>query len=456
MTCELPNILLITTHDLGTYMGCYGWDSALRTPHLDRVAREGVRFENQFCTAPYCSPSRGSIMSGKYPHKNGLMGLVNLGWDMPLDNELLPTLLGEGGYETFLFGFQHIASDVSGIGYDCVSERGNYGCDAVAPLAAQFLKKRSGSAKKPFYAKVGFSEVHRPYRVSRAPEVDEGTIRPLPFLEDTPGLRKDMAMFYGVIQRMDRAVGHVLDALESAELSDNTVVVFTTDHGIAFPRAKATLYDPGIRTALLMRWPGMVEEDRVVDELISNVDLLPTLLDITGVPVPSDLDGRSFWPLLQGESYEPREAVFAEKNTSPDDIKRCVRTPRYKYIRNCNTGPRLELPTDIEVTATRGDMGEEHLKPRPPVELYDLETDPWEKNNLAGDDDYDSVEEQMQKRLKRILRETDDPIQNGASKRPEEEEEHFERIWTEEAMQGRKERERSIQEEYEELKSDHS
>ncbi|MFP4026486.1 MAG: sulfatase [Candidatus Brocadiia bacterium] len=456
MTCELPNILLITTHDLGTYLGCYGWDPVLRTPNLDRVAREGVRFENQFCTAPYCSPSRGGIMTGKYPHKNGLMGLVNLGWDMPLGNELLPGLLGEGGYETFLFGFQHIASDASGIGYDCVSERGNYGCDAVAPLAAQFLKKRSGSAKKPFYAKVGFSEVHRPYRVSRAPEVDEGTIRPLPFLEDTPGLRKDMAMFYGVIQRMDRAVGHVLKALESSGFAENTLVIFTTDHGFAFPRAKATLYDPGIRTALLMQWPGGIAEGQVADELISNVDLLPTLLEITGVPVPPEVDGRSFWPLLQGEMYEPREAMFAEKNTSPNDIKRCVRMPRYKYIRNYNTGPRLELPTDIEVTATRGDMGEEHLKPRPQVELYDFETDPWEKNNLAGQDDYGSIEEQMRRRLQTVLEETNDPILTGDISRPAGEAQRFEEVWSEEAMQGRQERENSIIREYEELKSDQS
>ena len=258
---KLPNILLITTHDLGTHLGCYAWDPALPTPHLDRLAAQGVRFENHFCTAPYCSPSRGSIITGKYPHANGLMGLVNLGWDIPQTNTFLPAVMKRAGYEAVLFGFQHVAQDPTRLGYDHVSERGNYGCRAVAPLVVNYLKRRSRQPRRPFFVEVGFHDVHRPYGNLEQIPVQEEDIHPLPFLKDTPGLRMDMAMFYENIRRMDQGVGEIMGAVESLGLTENTLIVFTTDHGIAFPRAKATLYDPGIRTALLMRWPSGFEEN---------------------------------------------------------------------------------------------------------------------------------------------------------------------------------------------------
>ena len=449
---ERPNILLITTHDLGTHLGCYGWDPALPSPNLDRLAAEGIRFENHFCTAPYCSPSRGGIITGKYPHVNGLMGLVNLGWDIPDTNAFLPAELKRAGYETALFGLQHVAEDAERLGYDHVSERGKYGCKAVAPMVIDHLQHLPRRPQRPFFIEVGFSEVHRRYGGLEQLPVREEDVCPLPYLKDTPGLRMDMAMFYENIRRMDHAVGQILDALATRGLADSTLVIFTTDHGIAFPRAKATLYDSGIRTTLLMRWPDGMKGGRTVPALLSNVDLFPTLMEIVHGSPPEGCDGRSFLRVLEGENTEGRAAIFAEKNTSADDIKRCVRTTRTKYIRNYSDGPQLLLPTDIEVTASRRDMGDEHLAPRLPVELYDLAEDPWEQDNLAGREAYRATEAEMGALLHRVLEETQDPILEGAVPRPEGEAGIVAGIWNSDAMQRRADNEASVLTEYEALR----
>ena len=164
--------------------------------------------------------------------------------------------------------------------------------------------------------------------------------------------------------------------------------------------------------------------------MISNIDLLPSLLDMADVSVPEDVQGRSFLNLLHGRDYVPNEWIFAEKNTSPGDIKRCIRTQRYKYIRNYDDGPELSLPTDIEQSLTRRDMGDEHLKPRQSVELYDLQGDPGEVKNHAGCPELSSVEDYMASQLQKFMEETDDPILRGPIPRPPEEAEIINRIWS--------------------------
>jgi len=410
-----PNVLLIVVHDLGTRLGCCG-ETSVRTPALDTLAQEGVRFDSNFATACFCSPSRGSIITGKHPHINGLMGLVNLDWDLPDGNATLAQMLGAAGYETYLFGLQHEVKDVGRLGFHHVSDRSvRNECHTVAGQVADFLRSM-GNKERPFYARVGFFEVHRPW--GKYEPDDPADVHVPGHLTDTPGARRDLAMFHGAIRSMDAAVGSILAALDESGSRDDTLLVFTTDHGIAFPRAKATLYDPGINTALLMRWPAGFPGGRVYDELLSNVDLVPTLLEAAGTPAPDDLSGRSFLSLLQGRGYEPNGEIFAEKNTSPNDIKRCIRTQRYKYIRNYNEGPLLQLPTDIEASLTRREMGDNHLAPRPEVELYDLEADPPETENLAGRPDHTDIERRLASRLERFQETTGDPIIRGPIERP--------------------------------------
>ena len=442
---DRPNILLITTHDLGTHLACYGFDPGIPSPNLDRLAADGVRFENHFCTASFCSPCRGSINTGRYPNCNGLMGLVNLGWDIPdADNRFLAAELGAAGYRTTLVGLQHTAKDPSRLGYDEVIRCGNR-CRQVAPAAIKHLGELAGRENvKPFFMEVGFSEVHRSYGDLEQLPVSEEDVRPLPFLKDTPGLRADLAAFYENIRRMDESVGQILSALDSTGLAENTLVVFTTDHGIAFPRAKGTLYDSGIRTTLLMRLPGSLPAGRVRTAMTSHVDIYATLLDFAGRTLPENCQGRSLRPLLQGDEEGGREFIFAEKNTDPTDIKRCLRTRTHKYIRNYTDGPLLALPGDIEVTPSRRDMGDDHLAPRPPVELYDLVDDPLETENIAGREEHRELEQAMAARLQQLLEDTCDPVLTGLPSRPEAEAGIRAQNRSEEGVQKRRDREAAV------------
>jgi arylsulfatase A-like enzyme len=238
-------------------------------------------------------------------------------------------------------------------------------------------------------------------------------------------------MFHGSIRAMDRAVEQILSALQRSGLAEETIVIFTTDHGIDVPRAKGTLYDPGIQTTLLIRWPGRLAGGRRIPELISSVDLLPSVLDAVRVPAPADLQGRSFWNLLGGRPYDPNEQIFAELNTALGDSKRCIRTEQHKYIRNFDTGPSLLLGTCSEISLTRRDMGDAHLRPRPAVELYDLDMDPLELDNLVGSPEYREVEADLSARLDSFLLTTGDPGVSGPVPRPAGEADIFRRVWGE-------------------------
>lgn len=427
-----PNVLLIVVHDLGNRLGCYGYDT-VPSPRLDELARDGVRFTSSFCTAPFCSPSRGSIITGEYPHVNGLMGLVNLGWDWDATNRTIARALGEQGYVTYLFGLQHEVREelVEQLGFDWVSDRSqSRKCGTVAPMVERFLLERSAGAK-PFYVRVGFSEVHRTFD-GYDPEDPDRVMLP-GYIGDTKGAREDFAAYDGAIREMDAAVGRILDALERGGHRENTLVIFTTDHGIPFPRAKGTLYDPGIQTALLMRWPNGFPGGQVISPLVSNVDLFPTILEAVGAESPSDIQGRTLQPLLEGKSYIPREYVFAE-NTAWGNHNRCVRTERFKFIHNYNRGPSLVLPADIEISLTRRDMGNEHLVSRPQFELYDLQNDPDEADNLAGKPERADEELRLSELLASIQEETKDPALSGPIARPAVEDEKlkqaFERVNT--------------------------
>jgi arylsulfatase A-like enzyme len=225
-----------------------------------------------------------------------------------------------------------------------------------------------------------------------------------------------MTALEGVITRMDAAAGRVLAALDKAGRAERALVVFTTDHGLAMPRAKCTLYDPGLEVALIVRWPGGGIGSGVVrSELVSNIDVLPALLEGAGAAAQTGIQGRSFLPLLRGDAYEPRGAIFAEKTFhSYYDPMRCVRTRRHKYIRNFETGFAVEVPADVQQGPIFRANPSRYSTDRPNVvELYDLEADPLEEHNLAGSPSLDVVEDELSAELWRWMRETDDPLLDG-------------------------------------------
>ena len=405
---SLPNILFVICHDLGRYLGCYG-RAPLESPNLDRLADEGIRFTNHFCTAPSCSPSRGGIITGRYPHSNGLMGLVNLGWNLPSSETTMAQHLKRAGYETYLFGMQHERRDANALGYDHVNTQMGSLCANVGKALVGFLRNEP---KTPFLARVGVNETHRPFRKPK-PAENLGNVYLPPYLPDHPEVRTDMAGFARLLARLDAMMGSILAALESSGLSENTLVVFTTDHGIDMPRAKGTLYDPGIEATLLMRWPGVIQPGTVSETLLSNVDVLPTLMEIAGLEIPEKVQGVSFLDLLEGNPRRSREAIFAEKmHHCLYDPMRCIRTESWKYI--CNFGPfrPIEIPAggEMNVLAFAPEL---YRELRPMAELYDLRHDPLEMNNLCGDPQVGQVEEELKGRLHSWMVETGDPLLQG-------------------------------------------
>ncbi len=406
-----PNIVKMICHDLGQYVGCLG--APIETPNIDGMADDGVLFSTYACTAAQCSPSRGSIMTGRYPHNNGLVGLAHIGWEIGANEVTLPMYLNRAGYHTRLIGHQHEHNEPARLGYQTIEQTGN-DARTVASALSDFLH---GDARdgQPFFVSAGVAEPHRPYEREGYDRDDPNTLQTLPYLPDRPGIREDLAGLHGLIWRLDEAVGIVLDALESSGLAQDTLFIFTTDHGIAMPRAKGTCYDPGIMTTLVMRWPGHFDGGRKHDELLTNCDLLPTLLDLAGAEVPPQVDGRSFLGLLDGEAYEPREDIFCEMTWHDQyNPMRGVRTNRYKYIRNFGRRPLVYMPADIY----RGPGGQEMIEDfynevRPEEELYDLEADPLEQNNVIDDPDHQDAAWRLRTRVYDWMVETNDPLLYG-------------------------------------------
>jgi arylsulfatase A-like enzyme len=430
---QQPNILIITCHDFGRFLGCYGV-STVHTPHIDNLAADGVQFTRAFCTAPQCSPSRAALFTGRYPHVNGVMGLThaNFAWDLYPEEQHLGQVLRANGYETILIGVHHESrqADPQRVAERCgMSEvlRGGRG-DLVSDLALERLA-RFAREDIPFYLQLGYVEPHR----LKADEPgymgfigdyivpdDEAGITIPPYLRDTPSAREELAELQGAVRYVDAAIGRVLLGLRELGLEEHTLVLLTTDHGLALPRAKCSLYDPGIETALIMRLPARGWRGRRLAELVSNVDIFPTLLELLGLPVSEQVQGRSLLPLLEGQDFKPREHIFAEM-TYHDyyDPRRCCRTDRYKLIVNFSAAPSFMDPSQSwrprTLTVVPADP---KLDYHPLLELYDLQADPLEHHNLAEDGAYDEVRRELLAHLYDWMRTTDDPLLHGAVTSP--------------------------------------
>ena len=406
-----PNIITNIVHDIGQHLGCY--EAGLETPNLDKLAQTGVRFDNYLCTAAQCSPSRGSIMTGKYPHRNGLVGLAHIGWEINNSEKKLPEYLNEAGYETYLFGTQHETANPKTLGYKYIPE-----ANADAKEATRVFTEHAPELSKsedPFYASIGFDEPHRPYNRPGYKNDLPDKVTVLPWLPDKSGIREDIGGLNGLVYEVDRCVGEIMKCLKDTGLWNNTLFIFTTDHGIAMPRAKGTCYDPGVKTALIMNFPGRIEGGKVYTELLSNVDFLPTILEIAGAGQPEGIDGRSFLPLLEGRNYRSRHYVYLEMTWHDRyNPMRAVRTDRYKYIRNFGNLPLVYLPEDVFVGTAGEEMRDEYYaSSRPEEELYDLESDPLEMKNVAGDEKYKEILRKFRNQVQKWMEDTNDRLLKG-------------------------------------------
>jgi len=411
------NVVVVISHDMGQHMGCYG-SPDVRTPNFDAFAAAGLRFENNFCTAPQCSPSRAALWTGRYPHTNGVVGLAHAGFQNELNDgeRHLAAILGDAGYDTHLFNFQHVTATNERCGFAQVHRAEKGVCSSVASAVSDFLASRPEGAS-PLFLQASFIEPHRSFAHDDVEALDPETLTVPPYLPDIPIVREDLAELEASCSSADKAFGAIVEAIDAAGMAHDTIVVFTVDHGIAFPHAKMTLYDPGIETALLMRVPGTAG-GKVHDEMISNVDFSPTLLDLLEMEVPENMQGRSFKGLIKGTAYEPRGAVFAEKTYHTYyDPMRCIRTAKWKLIANFENAPRQETSPDypnnarsyVEVALALPGTMTYH----PPIELYDLEEDPWEQDDLAAKPEYADIRDDLGRKLRTWMIETADPLLDG-------------------------------------------
>ena len=413
MTDRLPNILYIHSHDTGRYVQPYGFQ--VPTPNIQLLADQGVLFRKAFCGAPTCSGSRATLLTGQYCHNNGMIGLAHRGWPLNDYSEHLIHPLHDAGYRSILIGEQHISKEPGVIGYHDVIEVDSHHANEVAPITMETLR----TVDEPFFMSVGFFETHRDFEV---PTSVRDTLYSLPpgNLPDTERTREDMASFKASARSLDQGIGAVLNGLHHFGQTENTLIICTTDHGLAFPNMKATLFDSGIGVMLIMRGPGGFTGGKVVDKIVSQIDLYPTICDLVGVERPDFLQGTSLMPLIRGEQESAHDAIFAEVTYhAAYEPQRCVRTERYKYIRRFGDYPHPVL-SNCDDSATKeilvkNGWGDQIVAKE---QLYDLIFDPSEMNNVAEDPRYASALEEMSSRLDRWMEETSDPLLHGPVEAP--------------------------------------
>ncbi len=404
-----PNIVLFVSDDHGwADSGVYG-DEDVQTRNIDRLARQGMRFTHAFAASPLCSPSRCVLGTGLMPFRNGAH---KFGTPIKPGLKTMPIYFQALGYHTAHVGkFHH--SPRKQFPYDTIIGDENAGPDFIARY----------DDEKPLLLVVCSHSPHTPWAPNEI--YDPAKIKLPPNFVDTLETRRQRTEYYTEVTTMDDQLGKVVDALEERDWADDTLVVYTTDQGANWPFAKWCLYDAGIRVPLIARWPGRIGAGKVSAAMVSLVDLLPTCLDAAGADAPEGLDGRSFLPVLTGESREHRQVVFAahtgNDNGGPGIANHCpmrtVRTATHKYILNLQpeqtftthiTGCRPGSPHylafwDTWVESAKTDKRAARIvhdyMHRPAEELYELTADPYERNNLVGNPECAELLQSLRRRL---------------------------------------------------------
>lgn len=416
------NFLYIHTHDTGRFIQPY--NPGIPTEHLMHLAEEGTLFRQAYCCGPTCSPSRAAMLTGKYPHQNGMYGLAHRGFALHDYSMHLANYLKRFGFETALFGMQHECASPEGIGYDRVYVDPRREADDLTAwdlnngdAAIAYLRE---SHKSPFFMSYGLAHTHRPFL-----EIEE-SIRPdyllVPAcLPDTEATRRDFAGYVTSAMRADACIGRVFDELSRLGLWEDTIVLYTTDHGIAFPHMKCNLYDSGTGVSMIWRYPGNPARGKVTDALVSHIDVFPTVCDLLGILKPSWLEGKSLEPIFRGSAEEVNEAVYSEVTYhAAAEPQRSVRTKRYNYIRRYEDIGRY-IPANIDNGPSKDYLlGQGLLDYELSKEmLFDLNLDPSERQNLIGNRCYEAQAAYMRRLLDRHMEETHDFMESGKLPRPE-------------------------------------
>lgn len=415
-----PNVLLIMADDMAYHDV---QNEQISTPNLDRLAGQGITFENMFNSAPMCAPTRMSLYTGIHPVRNGAH---------PNHSRVYPSIrswpqyLNDLGYRTALMGKRHEAP-AENFPFEFLGGRhhdGGRGIDLDLSKARSFMEE---SKDQPWSLIVTSNQPHRPWNRGTSFPYDADNLELPPYLIDTPETRQALARYYGEISYLDQQVGQVLQHLKETGQAENTIVLFLSEHGSNFPHSKWTAYDTGVRSTGIMRWPGKIAEGVDSEALVQYVDVLPTLLNIAGGNAAEhDFDGESFLPLLKGEEQEHREYAYSMQTSKgiyygPDAYGiRTVRTQNYRLIWNLNWKSEFsnmvtkgsKFYTSWKEKAEEGDPFAQKrfnwYQKRPQYELYDVRVDPYELHNLADDPKYKEVKDRLTAKLEDWMKQQGD------------------------------------------------
>ncbi len=444
-SAHAKNVVLVVTDDQGQDAGCYG-NSVIKTPHLDALAADATRFRYAFATTASCSASRSVILSGLFNHRTAQFGHQHSYHHFRTYENLatLPALLARGGYRTARIGKFHVGPEEV-YPFDVKLPGNARSPVAMAKACREFV---SAPSEKPFFLFFCTSDPHRGGgRANELPEapdrfgnkragqsypgVEEVIYSPKdvivpPFLPDTPACRAELAQYYQSVSRIDQGLGALVDILKRAGVWDSTLFLYISDHGIAFPGAKTTVYEPGLRSPCIVRSPRESKRGVVSNAMVSWVDLAPTILEFGGIPGPARpaFHGRSFLGVLGEANPSGWDEIYASHTFHEITMyypMRVVRGRRYKLIWNIAHPLPYPFASDLWAAPTwqeryqkgpktlYGKRTVESYIHRPAFELYDLESDPDEVKNLAGDEKHAKRLKELQAKLRAFQKRTEDP-----------------------------------------------
>lgn len=429
---QKPNFLFIVSEDHGPQLGCYG-DPYIETPNIDKLANDGVRFSHAYVTQAGCSPSRASILTGLYPHQNGQIGLATHKYRMyNPDTPNMPGILKQNGYRTGCIGKIHVNPE-NAFDYDVLitgkfTSFNGRDIKRIAEVADTFIR----ASTKPFFLWISYPDAHTPFIRQKdsipANPLEPQQISALPHLGlNTPETLETVANYYSCIERLDTGICMLMEVLRKSDKTGNTLVIFLSDHGMQAPRGKRTCYEGGVKIPMIMYWPDRIPEGNVIDELVSTIDLMPTILDFAGVKEKPETPGRSLLPVLRRKKIERRKYLFTEYNVHwPENLypQRTVRDAQFKLIQNLfydrenpsykqyliDRNPQTITPEDIVDAPDSVKYAYKIFQHPPEFELYDLQSDEWEYHNLSENPEYTEVLDRLKEALKDWREKTNDPL----------------------------------------------
>ncbi len=419
------NVVYLHSHDSGRWLQPYS--DLVATPAFQGFSEQAAVFTQAFTVCPTCSPSRACLLTGTYPHQHGLMGLAHMGFTLERTDWHLARLLHQHGYRTLLSGIQHEFSSpdheevCATLGYDAYIGEREWKTNVMerdhlhAQGAADFLLSPDAKAQ-PFFLSVGLYNTHRVYHELPA---WEGELPP--GVPDNEAGRRDFAGYADSLRHLDKAVGTVLEALRQGDHLDDTLIFYTTDHGPAYPGMKCTPTDLGTGVALMLSYPGNQMKGQQIPAMVSHLDVMPTLFELLKLPVPSQCEGHSLVPLLNGEEEEIHDYLITSLNTHVvKEPARAIRTPRFKWVRSYGTQDNESALPNIDNGPVKSWLyPDDPPLPRHAEEhLFDLQNDPEETINLAGDPAYATIQADLDAKLIAWMEEKGDPLLSQTKAEP--------------------------------------